>query len=215
MSDYQVVSLGRPGVEFVQQCLSDGRGLSRCLLELQNLESGDVVTRLPRDANLAALGNFMEGGIVSSSESVIRVPTGYLVPKPNTDTDLAMWIQCYLNFHSDALCVMENPLSRPEDPWLSNARSKLLFVESDVYHLLGVDDLGIESVQEALREAFAVYPPLVGILSHGSSPSEQQRLGQHAELRELARRAEAIFVPVYDGETYLIWTPRDSMVPLG
>ncbi len=208
-------SLGPEALEYIRECLAEGKTLARHLLERVDLESGTVTTFLPSDVSKEAASQFRTGGKLERDPETFvyrTAPDGSRVrwePVPNTDPWLVSIVQAFLRAAEGRVCILENALARPSDPGLSRFQSRLLAFEDEVYHVLLSRELEGTEIARAIGEARCAYPPLIGVITflaaEAGLPDEARDITS-AQLRVLAERTQKIVVGAYDGEGYLIWS---------
>ena len=133
-----------------------------------------------------------------------------MVPVPQTDEILVRIIEDYLDGDGGRVCVFEDSVARPPDPWLRvSKRSAWKNFEDEVYYFLTSRDSSFSKIGQAIKDANRVYPPLIGAMM---KMSEIQTFGFGKMtmtlkiLKELARATDKIIIGAYDGEGYLIWS---------
>jgi len=108
----------------------------------------------------------------------------------------------------ESICLMENMLASPNDPWLKRAKSRLATYGPEVYHVLTSSDRRKEKIEDTLRESESL-PVFVGAV--GRQPPD--RIADDSEhvtislgqLKSFAKSASCIFIGAYDGEGYVVW----------
>lgn len=222
MNIYREINLGIEGIEYIRHCLSDGKTLSKYLLQCLNLTEGRVITFLPKDISDEGAIEFSDGKLEEPPRDTHRIYTAEdgtsrrMVPKPNVDFWLVEVIQTYLSAGENRCCIFENALAESADPWLLKAKSKILTLDSEVYHFLSRGDAEPAKIGQTIKEARSTYPPLVGALASTCKQGKNVRGFSHEsqtiqkistdELRFLAENNEKIIVGAYDGEGYVIWS---------
>ncbi len=213
--------LGPEAVNYIRDCLANGKTLARYLLERPDLESGTVTTFLPSDVSEEAATQFKWGGKLKRDPAtfVYRTePDGSTTrwePKPNTDPWLVSILQRFLRGRAERVCVFENELASPGDPWLSLPRWDILqtaIFENEVYHLLSNRDAeNEERILTTIKGANAWL--FIGAMTSVSKASDLALEADTVDdevLEMFAQRAEKIVVGAYDGESYLIWSKPAS-----
>lgn len=208
---YREIPLGREALVYLRACLARGKTLARFLLARRDLSEGRIVTLLPPEADLACLHDF-ENGILPlpPSEAHVRLPqpdgsSATLVPVPNTDPALADLVRGFLAAGAGRVCLFEEALGRPSDPWLASVTVPFWVHGEELYWV--VTDPDPAAIEDAITRAASFAPPTIAALSQrpDAAPSHGSAMTEHA-LAALARRAEQILVGAYDGEGYLVWT---------
>jgi hypothetical protein len=213
MREYEEYQLSQGALQYVLSTLDRGKTLSRLLARRLRVEPGRVVARLPAGIDPEALrGDFERGGILNVPECNVysgRTPTGRDVTMtliPTTDDDLVKLIVAYLEGGEDRICVFENRLARPTDPWLKRASSRFLSMGDEIYHIVCGPSASPSEVMGALRDGRATLSD-VGVLSSHEGPlCDASRTSiSSSELEDSATRAKAVLVGAFDGEAHLIW----------
>lgn len=129
-------------------------------------------------------------------------------PVPNTDFWLTSIIMNFIITKNKGMCVFENTLAKPSDPWLMKRKTKILTFNSEVYHFINSENTSEKEIQNTIREANATYPPLIGIMITVNAKEHELNDGDKIDLeflRLIAQRTEKTIIGAYDGEGYLIW----------
>lgn len=207
--------LGPEGIEYVKRSLSRGKTLSRYALESLEIDSGRVMTWLPSDVSAEAAKQFTAGGKLpqpSASQAMEVEIAGekYVgLPTPDTRDYLVAAIQQFLDSGEGQVCVMEESLGSASDGYLSKATAPFFVFESEVYFPVAGHDPSLERIRTAIAWTEDVYL-FVGFMTslppELSLPSQTGAKVSAELLRILARRVEKVFVGVYDGESYIVWS---------
>lgn len=215
MDNYNEITLGGPAIDYIQESLKNGKSLARQLVERPDLQEGNVVTFLPKDARLDRILDFTSGGKLPepklNDSSQYVAPDGLrwkVIPKRNTDVCLVRHIRIFLNLGVDRICIFENPMALPTDPWVEKSTSPLLIFQNEVYHFLTTQKATDQDIHETIKQASSIYPPFLAVLTIVSDKhnfSKQKVSITSEEIRSLAAKTEEIIVGAYDGESYLIW----------
>lgn len=215
MNAAQEILLGPEAWVYFRQALADGKTLSHCVLERTDLRQGRLFTLLPPGASTENLNDFMSGGklLPSPPDTHVSVtfadgsPGGTLVPIPNANAELARHVEAFLKEGFDRLCILEDQMAEPGDPAALHSPANVVVLGPELYYVLGNQDADVRVIEDALCHASSsIYPPLVGVLTHGLAHSKNRRETTTAELRSFAERAEEIVVGAYDGEGYVLWS---------
>lgn len=221
MNECVEINLGPEAISYIRDCLANGKTLATYLLERLDLENGSVTTFLPPDVSKEAASQFKWGGkLYRDPETFVyhTEPDGSTTrwePVPNTDPWLVSILQEFLRGGTERVCVFENEVALPGDPWLSLPRWDILqtvIFGNEVYHLLSNRDAeNEERILSTIRGARSwLFIGAMTSLSQASDlPLEAGRLDGEA-LKMFAQRAEKIVVGAYDGESYLIWSKPAS-----
>jgi len=202
MNAHREIEFGAEGIGYVTKCLELGKTLSKLLLQIRDLNTGRVVTRLPSDLDDATAKDFETGGKLPP----LSPRTTTLQPVPNTDLLLSEEIQVFLAAGDRNVCIFEDASASPSDPFLHSLDTRYVTFEDEVYHLLCQADKDQDSILATVRRAHSWLfigvltsaPPGVDLCSEGVLTKSL--------LKFLAEEARKIVVGAYDGEAYLIWT---------
>jgi hypothetical protein len=204
--------LSKKALSYIAKCLSDGHTLSRLLLQAIRLDKGSVTTFLPESLGVDEAEDFQHGGKLPQPPPSEWRQWGHLVlkPIPSAIDDLVRTIREFLSRPGmEPICLLENELAERGDPGLARDTSKLVYFESEVYHVLTAEMAVEEQILQAIREAQSI-PLFVGCLATLDPESRlDPRTAETVSLEDLSRiaqRVEKIFVRAYDGESYLIWS---------
>jgi hypothetical protein len=208
---YREFNLGDEGIKYIRKCLINGKTLANYLIRTCNLERGKLITFLPTDTNEEAVKQFTTGGKLKEEglkEEIIKPEGSKLtkVPTPNTDLWLVSIIRSFLTTDVKRLCIFENALAKPSDPWLSSKKMPVFTFHEEVYHFLLGTDAENEKIGETIRIAtshlfigvMTSVPQETGFSLGGGEITSQELIG-------FAEKTEKIIVGAYDGEGYLIW----------
>lgn len=189
---YHEVYFTEEANRYLMEYLQYGHHLDTQLLTQLDLKKGKVTAFLPADVDPEIAQRFSEGGIARATES---------------ESCLVAMIQKCLTNGEGRLCVFEDPLAHPEDPFPAECNARRLILGKEVYYYLTPKDLEHIQIRRTIREAEHpnfflgvmtsippgnVFPQTVGIITTD-------------EIHVLVERTEKIFVGAYDGEGYLIW----------
>ena len=191
------VPLAREGIEWVRSCVSRGHSLSQALLRSAALSSGSTFACVREGADRARLTDFEHGGIVPPGQKPASSADGALVSLVMSDLLAARRI-----------CVMEDGLAKPSDPWLRKIGTGQYFLGDDVFHFMvsGRTDEG--RILQALRAAKSP-PVFVGAICAIGPQVDLPPAGPVTRdlLDALVSAVVKIFVGAYDGEGYVVWSP--------
>lgn len=129
-------------------------------------------------------------------------------PVPNTDFWLTSIIMNFIKTKNKSMCVFENTLAKPSDPWLMKRKTKILTFNNSVYHFINSENTSEKEIQNTIREASATYPPLIGIMTTVDAKAHKLNDGDKIDLELLkliVQGTKKIIIGAYDGEGYLIW----------
>jgi len=201
----------RAATDYTRQQLGSGNTLAKFLLELFDFNAGivGVLNAVPLSA--IQITEFNWGHVPpaegSAQHITIEGQPSLAYPKANSNGLLSEVIYSSLQ-EPQCVCILENMLASPDDPWLKRAKSRVATHVAEVYHILATSERHKEKIEDAVREAESL-PVFVGAI--GRQPQDPI-LGAPADatistgqLRTFAKTADCIFVGAYDGEGYLVW----------
>jgi hypothetical protein len=214
MSTNVEINLGTEAVTYVKECLASGNTLATLLLQSHNIDNGSVVTFLPIGTSDADAKKFKSGGklptLASESHKEITADDGSkwrMVPKPNTKSELVTIIQDFLRAKQEHICIFEDAVSAPTDPWLLTSGTRVLIFNNEVYHCLTQDDVAhtnriLSTINRTTTWRF------IGALTSvpdGKTFAFDTRTLTNDDLKAVATKTKIIVIGAYDGEGYLIW----------
>ena len=222
MDKYKEIILGYTAIGYIRECLSYGLTLSKYISESVDLDTGQVMTAFPEDANLRTIYKLEYGGILPTlPESEWHRVTGkdgsesIIVPKYPFTSYVVFTIRSFLESDTERICIFEDAVARPNDSALKRRKSHFVTLQDEVYDLLTKRESSDRDIEQAIKETGYDHPPLICAMT--SLPCEEHGFLARQEitseiLRVLAERTEKIIVGAYDGEGYLIWH-RQSPLP--
>jgi hypothetical protein len=205
------IILGDEAKDYLKGCLREGHTLAQCILQKIYLDNGFITTVLPSYVNDKLYNDFHIGGKLTVNPEDIKDGINYkIMPLPNMNTYLAAVIKAFLQEEAGNICIIENALAKPCDPWITMADIKIIFYKEEVYHFLINKNLTDNMIKETILFAESI-PIFIGVLA--TIPQEELSLFINKENYELSFEElniivdgiKRIFVAAYDGEGYLIW----------
>lgn len=198
---FSEIALGPAAVDYVQGHLAKGHRLAR-YVGADLLPVRRAFTLLPRDVTHRNLDTFEEGG---------RLPTEITMDSgttriPDMNAALCQHIHAFVSRDAERACILENALARSGDVHLARL-PHLVFHEPEVYHLIRQPYRTTNQIIATIKAAKSVQE-LIGVMTTlpnglGNAISNSPYLSE-ADLRELAKAWQAVFVGAYDGESYII-----------
>jgi hypothetical protein len=187
-------------IRYMKSRLVLGRTLAKFLLETIDRSEGTVFTLSPRQLNPTELMEFEIGHVDTEG----LASAGAISPILGSEKELAELISHLLR-EPQKFCFLENWLATPDDPWVRRAKSHIVTLGTEVYHVMSSAETRIS---EAIREASQI-PVFVGAIGNfsinmGSSIMAGQTVTADS-LKSFAETVECIFVGAYDGEGYVLW----------
>lgn len=203
MEIYKDIELGAAGLVYVRECLEAGKTFSRLLLKTHDLNTGTAVTKLPAGIEEAAAKDFDSGGKLPE----LYPRTSNLQAVPDSDFLLIPEVNRFLSESSANICILEDSLANPTDPFLQSVKTRYSAFQDEVYHLICQPDNNSDTISKTLRQAHSWLT--IGALT--STPQETGICGQRGDLTlsnltTMAQGTEVIIVGAYDGEGYVIWS---------
>jgi hypothetical protein len=196
-------------IEYMWEQLTRGKTLASLVLRSVTFHEGTIASLIPDSYGPLEISQFDRGHRIGRGErQMIKLGTvsGVAIPKVSVRGELAELICTLLN--SESLCLLENPLAKVGDPWLSGAKSRLATHGTEIYHFLTASDGHVASVCEALLES-SHSPSSWGAL--GRIPTDRSVSGRNRialttdELKRFAETVRCLFVSAYDGEGCIVW----------
>lgn len=206
-------TLGPEAIKYIRNILSDGHSLAKYLLKSLDLDAGVVITFLPPGLSDEELADFEAGVMPIPPESEWRYFTYEdgsrvrVIPVTVVDYDTILLIQNFLEEGTERLCIFENWLFHPTSSQVLRFKSRLLFYEDEVYHVLFGGYVEEGKIKETIKEAKSI-PVFIGALTSMPGMSKalfKEKVVSSKQLKVLAEKTEKIIVGAYDGEGYLIW----------
>lgn len=201
-------------IAHLRQKLGSGKTLARLLLESVDFATGAVAVLNAVALSGSLITEFNWGHVAPAPESAqyIKIQGRPFLAYPMANSYEHLIEVIYSSMESpESICLMENMLASPNDPWLNRAKSRLATYGSEVYHILTSSDRSKEKIEDTLREAESL-PVFVGAVG----PQPRDRIAYDSEhvtislgqLKSFAKSAYCIFVGAYDGEGYLVWKDK-------
>jgi hypothetical protein len=203
---YREIELGAAGIAYIRECLEAGKTFARLLLQTHDLNMGKAVTKLPASVDDEAAKDFDSGGKLPE----LYPRTTNLQAVPDSDFLMMPEINRFLSESSANICILEDSLANPTDPFLQSVKTRYSAFQDEVYHLICQPDNNSDTISKTLRQAHSWLT--IGALT--SAPEEMGVCAQLGELKlssltTLAQKAQEIIVGAYDGEGYVIWTANN------
>jgi hypothetical protein len=204
-SIYRKVPLGHEAIQYIKDCLKDGKTLSNLLLDICYLDNGQVFTYLPSYLEEKDIKQFKVGGKIQRD----------FLEEGNSETDLWLFseIRSFLIVNNSKICVFEHALARPNDPWISLKKPHFFSYTNEVYIFLSSAEAESEKIEHAVRAAVAYL--FIGVMTSMPYESCFLRSGKvvtYEELKALAEKTERIIVGAYDYEGYIIWSKESEEI---
>lgn len=215
--------LGNEAVRYIRECLADGLGLSKCLLETVDLDAGQVATFFPEYVDARTLKDFRAGGKLKYSG-----PVWYETDKNGHRTRIQKAITCHdylvehlrkdLSDHPGHIAIFEDYNSEDTAAvvaeWTKCSNCKLLVLDNHVHPLLDAQD-NAASIRAVISSADATWH-FVGAISQ--KPSVLPLNGKYSkisesDMKEICADVKALMIGAYDSESFLLWTPHSDHCP--
>lgn len=126
------------------------------------------------------------------------------------ETQIKKFVFDYLESGSDAAVVCENANATRKmyDNWQWGTLPPYwCYGENEVYHILTPTDIGSKTFKDTIRQAFVNWG--VGVCSSCKIIPEKS-ITDDSFFDEIVRNTRHIFLPAFDGDGFLIWTPQPS-----
>jgi len=201
----------RAAIDYTRQQLGSGNSLAKFLLEGFDFKTGTVFVLSAVPVSTIQITEFNWGHVPLAEESAqyvtIESQPFLAYPKANSYELITEVIYSSLQ-ESERVCVLENMLASPGDPWLKRAKSRVATHGAEVYHIVAATERLREKIVDAVREA-ASLPVFTGAIGWQPPDPILADAGDATistgQLRTLAKTADCIFVGAYDGEGYVVW----------
>ena len=197
-------------VDYMMQQLGSGKTLAKLLLETVDFERGTVAILNVVQLSETQMREFNWGrGPLAQSAQYIEIQWQPFLAYPTANSYEHVTEVIYSSLEDpQCVCILQNMLASPGDPWLKRAKSRVATHGPEVYHILISSDRRKEKIEDTLREAESL-PVFVGAV--GRQPPD--RIADDSEhvtlslgqLKSFAKSAHCLFVGAYDGEGYLVW----------
>ncbi len=203
---------GGAALTYVRHILSQGRSLSRLLLDL-DLEKGRMWTYLRSDVSLDyAQSHLNETWLVAADNETeaATVVDGYRIRRKPTFLQplFVDFIHQFMERSSRAYCLFEDALRKTSEPVIANQRDKAYaFHGEDIFYLLKHGGATSDAIADGLKETHSAWvqtvlltflPADVADIDPWTEISAQQ-------LSVLVNNAEGFLVSAFDGVGYVVW----------
>ena len=139
------------------------------------------------------------------------------MPPPSDETSvwpldlLADLVAKFLGSTPNSIFVWEDPAAvwsnlSPELVW----ESKFVWFREEVYHIVIGSDATLPLIEATIREAEHFWS--IGVCSSCSEPPKGA-INDEQFFDELVANIKHVFMPAFDGNGYLIWSPKNSSAP--
>lgn len=190
MTSLMETALGPDGAAYIANCLRQGTGLSRKLLELP-LMSGNVFAPLLKQLSRDRATSFNVGGMMARQTC-------------------CLWLADHLRHlwetAGSGTFVLQDIWAKPSDLSIRRSRCKSFSDASSVYYFLERGEMSVAAVEVALSAITSFL--VIGIFT-GCQIRERQlpldRKVSPAVIEELAANTREIFVSAYDQEGLVVW----------
>jgi hypothetical protein len=185
-------------ISYMRSELEKDKSLSNLLLKSVNVEAGDFVALSAQKLESSEIDNL---SLTNAIPRLFESETLSVNKHPNIHKELASIIHEYLSNGAHA-CLLQNSLALKDDPWLGNAKSRIIFYRQEVYHLILPSSSPTE-ILDAIRES-SNGVQFVGAIFWGGVGISNDLISS-TDLEEIVRTTRSIIVSAFDGEGYLIW----------
>lgn len=239
MKKFKEISLGQEAIDYIKDILAHGHTLGNLLFQNIDFSSGQIITYVPYNVSKESIQEFEKGGkikvdkkdahnislndtssleksdlsadLINATKFVgqfHKTSNVRVLPVPNTDFWLIPKIQNFIEIQS--ICIFENALSQPSDPWLSKRKTKILLLHNEIYHFMTLQNSSKEEIQNIINETRTSYPPLIGVMATTDVKINDGDKIDLDLLKLIVQKTEKIIIGAYDGEGYLIWEKAES-----
>jgi hypothetical protein len=178
-------------LEYITSILASGNSLARIVSDLPRANRGRVFTLLDPTTMPTDVNGYHSGGVVSRSESLDQLIAFV--------TNRALTAQ--------SMFIFENRCARRSDHVVSKKyRSRMLFFNEEVYHVLVGSEETIMTTSLTIREAdTSIY--LVGVKFPMKTISFDPTTPYLSveDLSRIGAELSYIIVEAFDGESFLLW----------
>jgi hypothetical protein len=200
---------------YVRDVLSQGRSLSRCLLDL-DLANGHIWTYLRSDISAKyAQDHLNETWLVSTEAEYEETVSGRRWRGKSWTSPFPLYVEYIrqsLRRGPDSLCVIEDALRRKSDPVIAERLEKpFAFCADDVFYVLKGGDVLSDAIGMGLRETAAwVQTVALCRLPAGEADITPRTEISEEQLAVLARDVDAFLVAAFDGVGFVVWEKESS-----
>lgn len=188
MAELIEIDLGKEGIEYVEDCLRQGTGLSRKILSLP-LQSGRAFAPLPTNTSVDRARSFEAGGLLSWRDTLDW---------------LARHVQAEWRRDPEGTLVLQDVWgARPTDEAVQRTKVRKFFDAENVYYYVEASEQQIEDI---VRETSSFL--VVGVFAHfpvGRANLRPPGIVAKSFIDRLARTTEEILVTAYDREGLVLW----------
>src|SRR5258708_2570036 len=133
----------RPAIDYTRQQLGAGNSLAKLLLEDFDFKTGTGVVLNAVPLSAIQITEFNWGHVPPAEESTqsitIERQSFVACAKANSYELLTEIIYSSLQY-PQRVCILENMLASPGDPWLKRAKSRVATHQTEIYHILSTTE---------------------------------------------------------------------------
>jgi hypothetical protein len=212
------IPLGKEAIEWVRKTLTEGNTLSKYLLENINVDTGNVITFLPPEADIEKARTQFEWSVIPMSprsEWVWLKETHngkhpVAIPVHRTVEPQVEIISKFLEADSNRLCVFEDMMMSPKDPVFFKETNVVWLFNEEIYHIVfSSEKHTFEQIRSAISHAASAWPHFVGTITAFPDLSQTRPFRKqltNLELKTIAQNTQKLIIGAYDNDGYLIWS---------
>ncbi|HYM15111.1 MAG TPA: hypothetical protein VEZ14_06090 [Dehalococcoidia bacterium] len=192
--------IGEPATAYVLKYLQEGHSLSNALAKEVQTVVGEIFAVLPGAADTTKCLDFDSGSLVPPGEITIRDGNRWEKVSPPW-AQLAANINDSLPDEPECLCLVEDFLSRPADPFLLRLNERRATHDEEVYVVLRPGELADWLARSSSWHfTCAAGVPDADLFVRDTLTSD--------EISNFAARTLAVAIQAYDGAGFLLWRRR-------
>ncbi|MCC7084276.1 MAG: hypothetical protein IT427_04635 [Pirellulales bacterium] len=183
-----------------QKCL-----LSEKLFEKFAAIDGQFVAIAMESLDLELIADYRWAGIYQGKQLRDAIDTPKISVGDRPIDGLVRFLSDYLNSSSKPLVVIEDFWNTSYDIATKEIGHRLAFFKQRVYHLLTKEDTSPDVSEDAIRVPWNQW--FVGLCADNITMPKNAEWTERF-LDEITASTQHIFVPAFDDEGFLVWTPK-------
>jgi hypothetical protein len=202
-------------MELIQENLQVDRTLAAKLRERFPLGSGELFAIAQEGLDVDSLQDFRDATYGSGMRWYEAAGTSTLAVGDRAIDGLTLFLKEFLLLADRGAVVIANWIAKRTDPHMSPesrsqspptylCTSRLTFFGDEVHHVLTPEDTDLELIEDTISEPWHHW--FVGVCAAGFTIPDNNEFSADS-LDELVARTEHIFVPAFDDEGFLVWSP--------
>lgn len=211
---YKEIFLDARSIEYIKECLIQGKTFAEYLLRNFDLHNSKVITILSDDITYEEAHQFKYGG---KHKNYIPKVEHYTDKNgktwrsrsvPDMDPLLTDIICSYLKEGDDRFCIFEEVNARPNDPCILRAVDRRIMIYDDeIYYFLTKDTTDKMIIEKAIKYSELAWL-FIGAMT--SYPHQDKLVGNRVnitfdDLKLMADNVKTLIIGAYDGEGFLLW----------